>query len=124
MTLHAISAPHAFCFLLFGQAQAYPLTSALESVARSVSSRGETIVDPVSGEEKKVKATPAQVALNWVVAKGAVPLAGVNTAADAREVAGAIGWKLRASDVAQLEKAAVTASKTKAKTEFVKLMNE
>jgi len=101
----------------------YPLISALESVARSVSSRGETVTDPATGEEKKVKATAAQVALNWVVAKGAVPLPGVNSAADARDVAGAVGWKLRASDVVQLEKA-VEASKTKVKREYVKLMNE
>jgi diketogulonate reductase-like aldo/keto reductase len=92
-------------------------------VARSVSSRGEKVTDAATGEEKKVKATPAQVALNWVVAKGAVPLPGVNCAADAREVAGCLGWKLRAGDVAQLDKAAA-ACKNKVKREFVSLMNE
>ena len=54
-------------------------------------------------EERSTEATPrteAQVALRYVVAKGCVPIPGVNTAAQAREVAGALDFAL---DLAELE---------------------
>ena len=49
--------------------------------------------------------TPAQVALNWVLAKGAVPLAGAKNAAQVRSNVGALGWRLSADEVAALDKA-------------------
>lgn len=50
--------------------------------------------------------TPAQVALNWVMAKGAVPIPGAKNAAQARENTGAMGWGLTTDEVEALEKAA------------------
>lgn len=50
--------------------------------------------------------TPAQVALNWVMAKGAVPIPGAKNAAQARENMGAMGWCLTADEMEALEKAA------------------
>ena len=47
--------------------------------------------------------TPAQVALNWVICKGALPIPGAKTAAQAEENAGAIGWRLTPEDVAALD---------------------
>jgi aryl-alcohol dehydrogenase-like predicted oxidoreductase len=52
--------------------------------------------------------TPAQVALNWVTAKGAVAIPGAKNAAQARENAGAQGWSLSAEQVASLDLAAST----------------
>ncbi len=46
-----------------------------------------------------------QVALNWVICKGAVPIPGAKTGAQARENAGALGWQLTAEEVAQLDRA-------------------
>lgn len=45
------------------------------------------------------------MALNWVVAKGAVPLPGVKTAKQAKEVVGCLGWRLRADDMEVLDEA-------------------
>jgi aryl-alcohol dehydrogenase-like predicted oxidoreductase len=47
--------------------------------------------------------TPAQVALNWLIARGVVPIPGAKTAHQAKQNAGALGWSLSTEDVAQLE---------------------
>ena len=38
--------------------------------------------------------TPAQVAINWLLAKGALPIPGARNAAQAQENAGAMGWRM------------------------------
>ena len=45
---------------------------------------------------------PAQVALNWLIAQGTVPIPGAKNGAQARGNAGALGWSLRAAEVAAL----------------------
>lgn len=47
--------------------------------------------------------TPAQVALNWIICKGAVPIPGAKNARQAVENAGALGWRLSAAEVAALD---------------------
>ena len=49
--------------------------------------------------------TPAQVALNWVICKGAVPIPGAKNARQARENTSALGWRLTADEVAALDEA-------------------
>jgi len=49
--------------------------------------------------------TPSQVALNWLMCKGALPIPGVKTARQALENAGALGWRLTDDDVAALDDA-------------------
>lgn len=92
-----------------------PLHSVLESVAERVRtrliresrelknrSRGR------SGPEPKINTdiTTTQVALNYIVAKGAVPLAEVNSPKQAEEVIGCLGWSLNENEVSMLESAA------------------
>jgi aryl-alcohol dehydrogenase-like predicted oxidoreductase len=57
--------------------------------------------------EKHGGKTPSQVALNWVIAKGAVPIPGAKNRAQAQENAGALGWRMDAEDVALLDQAAL-----------------
>ncbi len=47
---------------------------------------------------------PAQVALNWVICKGAVPIPGAKSARQAEENAGSAGWRLTAEEVAALNR--------------------
>ena len=47
----------------------------------------------------------SQVALNWVVAQGAIPIPGARDAAMAAENAAAMTWSLTAEEVAALEAA-------------------
>jgi aryl-alcohol dehydrogenase-like predicted oxidoreductase len=51
--------------------------------------------------------TPSQVALNWIMSKGAVPIPGAKNKAQAEENAGALGWSLDQEDVAELDNAAL-----------------
>jgi aryl-alcohol dehydrogenase-like predicted oxidoreductase len=53
---------------------------------------------------QKYGRTPAQVALNWLIAQGnVIPIPGAKTAEQAKQNAGALGWQLQADEVAQLE---------------------
>lgn len=47
-----------------------------------------------------------QVALNWVICKGAVPIPGAKNKRQVDEIAGAVGWKLSDGEVRELEAAA------------------
>jgi aryl-alcohol dehydrogenase-like predicted oxidoreductase len=46
---------------------------------------------------------PAQVALNWVMSKGAVPIPGAKNAKQAQENAAALGWRLAEAEIAALD---------------------
>ena len=45
----------------------------------------------------------AQVALNWTICKGALPIPGAKNAEQAQQNAGALGWKLTDDEVARLD---------------------
>lgn len=47
--------------------------------------------------------TNAQVALNWVICKGALPIPGAKNANQAGQNAGALGWRLTDEEVAKLD---------------------
>lgn len=47
--------------------------------------------------------TNAQVALNWVICKGAFPIPGAKTANQALDNVGALGWRLTEDEVARLD---------------------
>jgi len=49
--------------------------------------------------------SPAQVALNWLMCKGAVPIPGAKNARQVQENAGALGWRLTDEEVAALDEA-------------------
>ena len=52
--------------------------------------------------------TPAQVSLNWLMCKGAVPIPGAKSAEQARENAGALGWQLGPDEVERLDRLSAT----------------
>lgn len=52
--------------------------------------------------EKHGEKTPAQVALNWVMCRGAIPIPGAKNARQARENVGALGWRLTDDQVGTL----------------------
>jgi len=54
--------------------------------------------------------TPAQVALNWLICKGAVPIPGAKNARQAQENADALGWRLTEQEVAALDEASADLS--------------
>jgi len=79
---------------------------------RTFSSHPMTTVDEVVATLGRIGdrhdgRSPSQVALNWVMAKGAVPIPGAKNRAQAEENAGALGWSLDEEDVAELDEAAL-----------------
>lgn len=51
--------------------------------------------------------TPAQVALRWLVEKGAVPIPGAKNADQATQNAGALGWTMTPEDVVAVDRVAL-----------------
>jgi aryl-alcohol dehydrogenase-like predicted oxidoreductase len=54
------------------------------------------------GEEHEGKSV-SQVALNWVICKGAIPIPGAKNAQQAKQNIGAAGWRLTESEIARLD---------------------
>ncbi|WP_375541576.1 aldo/keto reductase [Halomicronema sp. CCY15110] len=49
--------------------------------------------------------TMAQIALNWCICKGFMPIPGAKTLAQAQQNTGALGWRLEAGEVVELDNA-------------------
>lgn len=62
------------------------------------------------GQEQGGK-SKTQVALNWCICKGVLPIPGAKNAAQAEENAGALGWRLTEEEVAKLDEASNAALK-------------
>ncbi len=58
------------------------------------------------GQEHDGK-TPSQVALNWCICKGTVPIPGAKNARQAQENVGGVGWRLTDAEVATLDEASL-----------------
>ncbi|XP_030935530.1 pyridoxal reductase, chloroplastic isoform X3 [Quercus lobata] len=56
--------------------------------------------------QKRRKTVP-QVAINWCICMGAIPIPGVKTIKQAEENLGALGWQLSSGELLQLENAAL-----------------
>lgn len=56
--------------------------------------------------------TQSQVALNWCMCKGAIPIPGAKTVRQAEENIGALGWRLATAEVEALDQAAARTDKT------------
>ncbi len=55
--------------------------------------------------------TMSQVAINWCICKGTIPIPGAKSVEQARENIGALGWQLDASEVVELDRVAANAGK-------------
>jgi diketogulonate reductase-like aldo/keto reductase len=52
-----------------------------------------------------------QVAINWCICKGTIPISGVKTVRHVKENLGALGWRLSPAEISELESAAMAAPK-------------
>ena len=80
--------------------------------SRTFSNHPMEQVDAVVAELRRIgeangSRTPGQVALAWIIAKGAVPIPGAKNRRQAEENAGALGWQMSAEDVAALDAVAI-----------------
>lgn len=56
--------------------------------------------------------TMSQVALNWCIRKGTIPIPGAKTVEQAQQNIGALGWQLDGGEIAELDQAAASVGKT------------
>jgi aryl-alcohol dehydrogenase-like predicted oxidoreductase len=63
----------------------------------------QPLLEKLSELGEKYGKTQAQVALNWLICQpGVIPIPGIKSAAQVEQNAGALGWELSASEVAEL----------------------
>lgn len=62
--------------------------------------------------------TMAQVALNWCMCKGTMPIPGAKTLEQAQQNMGALGWSLDDGEVSELDKAAASLTETMVQNPF------
>jgi len=64
----------------------------------------QPVIDRLTQIGAKYDRTPAQVALNWLIAQGnVIPIPGAKNASQAQQNAGAIGWAIEPKEVEQLD---------------------
>eukprot|EP00891_Asterochloris_glomerata_P002638 jgi/Astpho2/2638/Aster-06988 len=83
----------------------------LPSGARGIAINAQRVdeVQPLLGLMRDIGSahggkTPAQVAINWCICKGAVPIPGAKSARQAQESAGGFGWRMSSDEVLALER--------------------
>jgi aryl-alcohol dehydrogenase-like predicted oxidoreductase len=73
-------------------------------------------IDPIVAELRRIGEprgkTPSQVALNWLICKGAIPIPGAKNRAQAEQNAGALGWSLSDDEVRSLDRLAKYGQRT------------
>ncbi len=84
---------------------------------RNFSSHPMEKIDPVVEELRAIGdrhegRTPSQVALRWLVQKGAVPIPGAKNAKQARENAGGLGWALTPDEMDRIDAVALDGVRT------------
>ncbi|MFP4133551.1 MAG: aldo/keto reductase [Halothece sp.] len=60
------------------------------------------VIDTLKQLADKYQKTPAQVALNWLITQGTIPIPGAKNANQAQQNAGALGWQLNTEDAQTL----------------------
>jgi len=76
------------------------------------------VLECLQAVAKTRQKTPSQVALNWCMAKGAIPIPGAKTVRQAQENIGALGWSLNSGEVDALDRAAAGLKKGMVKNIF------
>lgn len=70
------------------------------------------VLDNIVSKLKEIGAnygkTPGQVAINWCICKGTIPIVGVKNKKQAEENIQSIGWRLSNQEIEELDKLSVT----------------
>jgi aryl-alcohol dehydrogenase-like predicted oxidoreductase len=67
----------------------------------------QPVLDRLRSLGQKYDKTPAQVALNWLIAQpGVIPIPGIKSAAQVEQNAGALGWTITTAEVTELRQLA------------------
>ncbi|MDJ0773287.1 MAG: aldo/keto reductase, partial [Mastigocoleus sp. MO_167.B18] len=70
-----------------------------------------SLLDSLQAVAKSRNKTMSQVAINWCICKGAIPIPGAKNLQQVQQNIGALGWELDFGEVAELDQAAVGTDK-------------
>eukprot|EP00536_Pseudo-nitzschia_multiseries_P000106 jgi/Psemu1/177660/e_gw1.2.127.1 len=88
-----------------------PKSAARQQLFRELLPGAQGLLDTLEVVAKDYGKSQSQVAINWCMCKGTVPIPGGRTLQQARENLGATGWSLRPDAVLELETAASRVTK-------------
>lgn len=89
-----------------------PLPSGLRGwLCRQILPGAKPLLDCLDAIASFRDKTQAQVALNWCISKGALPIPGAKSLDQAQQNIGALGWQLAPGEVAELDRAAAKVKK-------------
>ncbi|XP_057798811.1 pyridoxal reductase, chloroplastic isoform X2 [Salvia miltiorrhiza] len=71
----------------------------------------QPLLDSLKQIAQTRRKTTSQVAINWCISKGTIPIPGVKSIKQAEENMGALGWQLSSDEMLQLESAALQSPK-------------
>ncbi|MGA1601782.1 MAG: aldo/keto reductase [Prochlorothrix sp.] len=78
----------------------------------------QQLLGPLDELARTYDKTPAQIALNWCLCQGTIPIPGAKNLAQAQENLGALGWRLKAADVETLTSIALQIQRPMVKNVF------
>jgi pyridoxine 4-dehydrogenase len=87
------------------------LTNPRRQLFRELLPGAKNLLNTLEAIGKDIDKSQTQVAINWALCKDTVPIVGVRNLKQARENLGAYGWKLDASMVEELDRAALSIGK-------------
>ena len=80
-------------------------------VCKQILPGARSLLDCLAAVAKSRNKTMSQVAINWCISKGTIPIPGAKNSEQAKQNIGAIGWQLDAGEVTELDKAAAKVKK-------------
>ncbi|ELS00517.1 putative oxidoreductase, aryl-alcohol dehydrogenase like protein [Xenococcus sp. PCC 7305] len=80
-------------------------------VCKQILPGARSLLDCLAAVAKSREKTMAQVAINWCISKGTIPIPGAKNPEQAKQNIGAIAWQLDSGEIAELDKAAVKVKK-------------
>lgn len=83
-----------------------PKSPARQQLFKELLPGAQVLLDTLEVIAQEYEKSSSQVAINWCMCKGTVPIPGSRTLAQAKENIGATGWSLQPDAVLELEKAA------------------
>ncbi|MGB0564868.1 MAG: aldo/keto reductase [Spirulinaceae cyanobacterium] len=86
--------------------------------AKEMLPRIQPLLDVLEAIARERYKTMAQVALNWCICKGAIPIPGAKTLAQAQDNVRATGWRLNSGEVAELDRTAASLGKQMVQNPF------
>lgn len=88
-----------------------PKSPARQQLFRELLPGSQTLLDTLEAVSSEYDKSMSQVAINWCMCKGTVPIPGGRTLAQAKENLGATGWSLQPDAVLELDTAASKVTK-------------